>query len=403
MSTRETDAGLSNRPLDDAWPSRARALHRAGWAGGSCVAVLVAVVVSCSGQAITPTLGDASLDAPGDAPRADAASDAGDGASDAPVDAPPLDACQGAACEAPVVSIANVSWAHGIELDGAYVYFTTSDFAANAINVVSRAPKSGGNAQTLASPEAAPQHLAVRAGNAYWTNWHEPIVRAVDPTSPSSTLRTVVDLTGVAAGLFGIATTDTELFVGSNSARYVYRLPLSGSVADAGALDATKIGNPTGLPPQGAVNQIATVGDWLFWAAQGRDGVQSAEVVDPTIITRWTDDAITPWGIAATPEWIVYSDRDARRVVRVRRADGAKLVLASQNLVEPRGVAIDGQDVFFCDFGAGVVYRVPLDGAAPAKIFADAQRGALMVRADGESVYWTRYHPTLGGVYAKRK
>jgi hypothetical protein len=355
-------------------------------------AALVLSTGACSADAFTATPNDAAV-------ADDAAVDAGANADVTPVG---QDGCA-KGCDAPVVPIANVAWAHGLELDGAYVYYTTSDFAPNAINVVARVPKSGGNSQPLASPEAAPQNLVVRSGSVYWTNWNTATVRAVDPTNPTATRRTVADLTGIASGLFGITATSSELYVGSNPDRYVYRLPLVGNVADAGALQATKLGNPSSGPPNGQIFQVTSQGNSLFWAALGPDGIQSIDLAAPTIVKHWTKDAITPWGIAVSPDAIVYTDRDARRVVRVRRSDGDVLVLASQNLAEPRGVTIDGPDVYFCDFGAGVVYRVPLDGSAPPKVFADNQSGALLVRTDAQSVYWTRYHPAAGGVYARAK
>jgi sugar lactone lactonase YvrE len=80
----------------------------------------------------------------------------------------------------------------------------------------------------------------------------------------------------------------------------------------------------------------------------------------------------------------------------VSNAGGPSEVLA-EDQGGPRGIATDGQSLYWANSGSGTVMRVSVDGGT-AVVLATSQQEPWSVAVDGESVYWTNH---AGGTVMK--
>ena len=96
-----------------------------------------------------------------------------------------------------------------------------------------------------------------------------------------------------------------------------------------------------------------------------------------------------PWDLVANATDLYFTDYDAGTVNKVPLGGGA-LTAISSGEQQPYGIAIDDDYVYWSNEGSGVVLRQPLAGGANETV-AGGQSQPTYLALDGEFIYWTNY------------
>jgi hypothetical protein len=75
--------------------------------------------------------------------------------------------------------------------------------------------------------------------------------------------------------------------------------------------------------------------------------------------------------------------------MKIPSAGGTATTLASDQ-VYPQGIAVDGTNVYWTNYGDGTVMKVPAGGGTPT-ILAAGQSGPNSIAVGATSVCWTNY------------
>jgi hypothetical protein len=256
-------------------------------------------------------------------------------------------ACSGTSCQ-PEVLVSDQSYPTAIAVDATNVYWVNYTGGQ-----VMKAPKSGGNATTLASAEYSyPVGIAVDANNVYWTCASGDVgsVSMIPLAGGTPTVLTSSESTS-----YGIAV--------SNG--YVYWANLETDSADM----------------SGNVVQAPTVG--------GADVILAANQSAPADVAA---NATNVYWVNAPNAVGEYSIAPGGTVMAVSVMGGAAVTIATVEDTNPLIMAIDGANVYWGtrDNGwdpVGIIAMAPLAGG-PVVTLATGQASPASIVSDGSTVYW---------------
>lgn len=313
--------------------------------------------------------------------------------------------CQSGRCQ-PVVLASNIVQAHGLVVDGDFVYFGTSEFCqagggppACHSNVVARVGKRPGSpTQTLAKGLEAVQNVVVKDGYVWWTTW--PI-----GTGQFASVNTSTKLPGpvfdqATRVLFAIAQVGDEFIVPDfdpvSTTFYALRspaLPANGPFANV----------RTFTHDAGGATQLASSDGYLYVTFQLTGDVVGLALDGGAtrVIARGQQ---APWGLAVEGDELYFTELGGRTLKRATLSDGGLQVLAS-GLFAPRAVTVDAEFVYVVEDAVGGSVRRyrrgPPDGGY--EVLARDQLHPHLIAVDADFVYWTNLDEFDGAVVKLRK
>jgi len=296
--------------------------------------------------------------------------------------------CNGGLCE-PAEIGSNLSGPRSLALDGSHVYWTNSN------GTVQRAPKVGGDVETLADEQESPGAISVDATALFWVNEASGKVMRM-PKDVSEKPKNLIKVDG----LRSLATDSEALYLarkqkkgeiqkldkdGSSSLTLASDQPLPSDISFLGGLlvwtgfiDATDDVNGNGIPDGdeglagGCVRSIPYAGAEMvpLAAAEG-------EIV----------------GLAMSAGTAIWADGTHRRIRARTMASDAPVTLVSEQDV--RGLAADGASVVWTTSGGtvralalagGAVRLLAIDIASPGAVAVDESHVYFVRRGDGGAV-----------------
>jgi hypothetical protein len=281
--------------------------------------------------------------------------------------------CTGGRCLVTLASVAGGS-AHGLAVDGAYVYWTNNLAVATSNGgSVLKVPIAGGPFVTLASAQPFPTGIAVDGTNVYWATGTD--VRKI-PLGGGSPLNF-----GAAPGSAdGLAVDATSAYWGG------------GKVALAG-------GAPVAFQTQSGAPGIA-VDATSVYSASGSTVIK-VPLGGGAPVTLATGQ-VNAFGIAVDATSVYWTNNSAQSgsIMKVAIGGGNPTTLTSVPAQSsPQGIAVDDTSVYWTNQGNnvggkngsiganGTVMKMPLAGGVPVTL-ATGQCGPNRIVVAGTSLYW---------------
>jgi hypothetical protein len=218
--------------------------------------------------------------------------------------------------------------AFGIAIDATHVYWSTTN------GVIARKPRAGGDIQVIANGESTPQHVAVADGYVYWASHAGSIRRAhVEGGAAEDFVGALTDPTGVAVQGPVVYYTEKKGTVG------IYN-------ADAGT-GSQPLG---GIPSIGDIDALGT--EYFYGDGEGIDSVTLFGGVAKVV------GAPRTVGVALVNNVFYFTTPDTGEIARASSDGTPEAIVSGQNA--PAGIAGDSTAVFWCEGGAGRVWRLVL-------------------------------------------
>jgi hypothetical protein len=306
-------------------------------------------------------------------------------------------ATAGAGGQAPVQCpassiIAQSSKAWAIALDGGYVYWTTRSAAGQVL----RAPVAGGPSETVASGQSFPYEVAAAGGQAFWaTLGTEPGHLYQGPVTGGAQQQLS---TGVFNGIYSLWADQNFVYYITNL-NEVTRVPVGGGTPitlSAGLFNTIDV-------------DLALQGSNLYWTNNGVNmfaatepetaGVFGVDVAGATAAAPLVSRLNYPqFEVAADNEHVFWSDGTA--IYSTSKIGGAfatvtPLVPALPDVSPIVDLVSDGTHLFYSD--GQRVYRVSVSGGTPEVVSAGWNR-IMRLAVDDTSLYFTDY---VAGVVVK--
>jgi len=375
--------------------------------GASCVAIPLAVLVSCSlaengvvagdaststadgSQSVDQTAPDAGIEGP---PPGDSPTPADRGGCDADTETDPSNcgacghSCLGGACDAgrcqPVVVAESLNTPQGIGLDPTDVY--VGAFGGAAVAVCPLEGCSDAAPVAFATGQNQPNSVSILGKAAYWSCSGNEVDATVNmcatgtaPCSPT-TIHYGTYIARSVATSSGVYFTDQV--VGS-----LYVCPLPDCAGGAQVL-ASGLNVPFGL----AVNATD-----IYWASMGistMDGVlDTCSLSHCSSSTRaLVTGRPSPKDVAIDTEYVYWTESVADGSLmrcNLSGCGGTPTTLVA-HLDTPEGVAVDDERVYVASSGAGTVIAYDKEHATVTTI-AQNQTDAWSVAVNGTAIYWT--------------
>lgn len=283
------------------------------------------------------------------------------GSSDARDAEPPFDSMEG---KRPVALATGQLLPNCLTVDAAHVYWTTSD--GNVMSV----PIAGGEPTVLASAQGFPFGIAVDATNVYWIRTSASAGMVMSAPIAGGTPRV---LAANQRDPMRITVDGESLYWTRQSAGSVVRMPKHGGTVMEIATQ------------QGSVTAIAVGGRAVYWAAFGDEALRWLPE-DGEIATIATNaHAVSLSVVGTTVYWadvLLHDDGAA-----IYRLDEGRARIELARSPSPSAAVADQRHVYWSDFDAGAILRVPIEGGE-ATVIATGQVGPAEIAIDANSVYW---------------
>jgi sugar lactone lactonase YvrE len=215
-----------------------------------------------------------------------------------------------------------------VTVDSSDVYWTNVDD-----DTIKRAGLTGGAPETVASQQSVPSGIASDAAGVYWLNYGD------------------------------------------------------GSVMRLGASQTPE------LVANGPRNGLAVASDGatLFWITEGNFGLlASAPETGAAGATTLQRDLFSPRDVAVDATHVYFTLNGAGEIHRTPKGGGNnELLIPNQN--DPIGIAVFGDQVYWCNRGSGSVRSLPIIGGTSSTALATGQDRPFAVAVDASGVYWVNY------------
>jgi hypothetical protein len=144
---------------------------------------------------------------------------------------------------------------------------------------------------------------------------------------------------------------------------------------------------------------IACANDWLVWSAVGSGANQGSVSVMGTASTGVVMPATTltaPWGVAldqANAYWVAGNGGGTGMVLQAAplQTGTAPIFAAVSGDYTPGGLAVNGSNLFFAAWGSnggGAVFQAAVTGGTPAPIWTTPSGHPQDVAVDANNIYW---------------
>jgi hypothetical protein len=239
---------------------------------------------------------------------------------------------------------------------------------------VNKMPLTGGTVTILAPSLNNPSRIALDATSVYWTDYNGGLVNKL-PIGGG----TVTNLVTLGApGAAGIALDTANVYFAWG--------PVSTTSKSPGTYTNVTVGSDSAvLLTKDATN--------LYWTTTiGNGSVRQMPIGGGTITTLALNQGLVDGAIAVDATsvyWTAGGDGTAMAgsVNKVPIGGGTVTPLVSK-LSRPYGLALDGGNVYFANYGSGTVQKVAATGGAPITL-ADGGFRPFLVTVAGPNVYWS--------------
>ncbi len=289
--------------------------------------------------------------------------------------------CLGAACNDglcdPTELVTGLLHPDSLAVDQTHLFFTTQD------GTIQRVPKIGGAPDVLAKGLSGPASITLHAGYVYWSDRINKTIQRIARNG----LGQVQTLCSPQAYMDRIAVNDSGVYftipfdMMGNNIGWLGQLPLSG-------------GEPTWVLKGLTYPHFLTVTDDKLYFGQAVvdgtgfvGGYVSEAPLAGGVVKNLATDEVTPQGIAVDAEAVYWANDTDQNIRKATLATGEVTTLASGQDVA-FVVALDETHVYWTTLNAGTVSRVPKMGG-PVEILASGRERPFALAVDGKRVYWT--------------